>query len=234
MNKKRENKRDQGKVYSTQKRRKTAKKKNKASFPSDSEPEESHSGKENEVMEDNPPPLTESEWSESEDEDSEISINEESDSCTEDPGNIEIECNCCTLKMELPPELKASDQILINRESGEILIFPQDEIKAEENWIQECIIGNLNQDPSDNRVLYAKGDSQKLENFLKQEKEKTAQIIKEKCLEHSQKCETCEVLSRRAENRKESALIKEIWSNVEAEEVGDGKFYYQAHLQISS
>ena len=45
--------------------------------------------------------------------------------------------------MELPPELKASDQILINRESGEILIFPQDEIKAEEDWIQECIIGNL-------------------------------------------------------------------------------------------
>merc|ERR1712208_155583 len=116
-------------------------------------------------------------------------------------------------------ELKASDKILINRESGEILIFPQDEIKAEEDWIQECIIGNLIQDPSDNRVLYAKGDSQKLENFLKQEKEKTAQIIKEKCLEHSQKCETCEVLSRRAENRKESALIKEIWSNVEAEEV---------------
>ena len=90
VNKKRENKRDQGKVYTTQKRRKTAKKKNKASFPSDSEPEESHSGKENEVMEDNPPPLTESEWSESEDEDSEISIKEESDSCTEDPGNIEI------------------------------------------------------------------------------------------------------------------------------------------------
>ena len=42
---KRENKRDQGKVYTTQKRRKIAKKKNKASFPSDSEPEESHTGK---------------------------------------------------------------------------------------------------------------------------------------------------------------------------------------------
>ena len=33
--------------------------------------------------------------------------------------------------MELPPELKASDQILIYRDSGEILIFPQDEIKAD-------------------------------------------------------------------------------------------------------
>ena len=158
-------------------------------------------------MEDNPPPLTESEWSESDNEDSEVSLNKESDSCNEEPENVRIECNSCTLKMELPPELKARDQIFINRESGEILICPQDEIKGEEDWIQECIIGNLIQDPSDNRVLYAKGDSQKLENFLKQEKEKTAQIIKEKCLEHSQKCETCEVLSRRAENRKESALI---------------------------
>ena len=50
-------------------------------------------------MEDNPPPLTESEWSESENEDSEISVNEESDSCTEDPESIDIECNCCTLKI---------------------------------------------------------------------------------------------------------------------------------------
>ena len=128
------------------------------------------------------------------------------------------------LKIELPPELKTSDQVLINRESGEILIFPQDEIEAEEDWIQDCIIKNLNQNPNDNRILYGKGDSQKLENFLRQEKERTAQIIKERCLEHSQKCETCDVLSRRIENRRESALIKEIWNNVEAEDVGDGKF----------
>ena len=129
-------------------------------------------------MEDNPPPLTESEWSESEEEDSEISANEKRDSCVEDPGSIETECNCCTLKIELPPELKTSDQVLINRESGEILIFHQDEIEAEEDWIQDCIIENFNQDSNDNRVLYGKGDSQKLENFLRQEKEKTAKIIK--------------------------------------------------------
>ena len=57
------------------------------------------------------------------------------------------------------------------------MIFPQDEVKDEENWIQERIIGNLNQDPSANKILYAKGDSQKLENFLRQEKEKTAQTL---------------------------------------------------------
>ena len=74
------------------------------------------------------------------------------------------------------------------------------------------------------KIFYTKGDSQKLKNFLRQEREGTAQIIKERCLKHSKKCETCEVLSRRAESRKESALIKEIWENVEAEEAGDGKY----------
>ena len=57
-NKRGKNKGDQGKVYSTRKHRKTGKKKNKAVFPSDSEPEESHSGTEKEEMEDNLPPLT--------------------------------------------------------------------------------------------------------------------------------------------------------------------------------
>ena len=176
--KRRENKRDQGKVYSTQKYRKTAKKKkNKASFPSDSEPEESNSGREDGAIEEDPPPLTESEWSESEDDDSETSANEEVDSCDENKKNMDIECNSCTFKIEIPPELEASDQVLINRETGEILIFPQDEVKDEENWIQKCIIGNLNQDPSANKIFYAKGDSLKLENILRQEKEKTAQII---------------------------------------------------------
>ena len=161
--KKKENKRDQGKVYSTQKHRKTAKKKkNKASFPSDSEPEESNSGREDGAIEEDPPPLTESEWSESEDDDSETSANEEVDSCDENKKNIDIECNSCTFKIEIPPELEASDQVLINRENGEILIFPQDEVKDEENWIQKCIIGNLNQDPSASKIFYAKGDSHKL------------------------------------------------------------------------
>ena len=159
--------------------------KNKAAFPSDSEPEESHSETEKEEVEENHPPLTESEWSESEEEDSEISANEDSKPPDEDLENIVTECNCCTLKIELPPELKTSDQVLINRESGEILIFPQDEVENEEDWIQDCIIKNSNQNPIDSKILYGKGDSQKLENFLKQEKERTVQITKERCLEHS-------------------------------------------------
>ena len=87
---KRENKRKQGKIYTSQNHRKMAKKKENISFPSDSEPEEGHTRKGEEGMEDNPPPLTESEWSESDDEDSEISINKESDSCNEEPDNCGI------------------------------------------------------------------------------------------------------------------------------------------------
>ena len=88
---KRENKRNQGKVYTTQNRRKMAKKKRNISFPSDSEPEEGRTRKGEEGMEDNPPPLTESEWMESDNEDSEIFMNEESDSCNEEPENARIE-----------------------------------------------------------------------------------------------------------------------------------------------
>ena len=44
VNKRRENKRDQGKVYTTQKRRKMAKKKRNISFPSESCDSEVHSG----------------------------------------------------------------------------------------------------------------------------------------------------------------------------------------------
>ena len=137
-NKRGRNKSNHGKVYSTRKIRKIRRSKGKADFPSDCEAEESYSGTENEEMEDNLPPLTESEGSESEEEDSETSASEYNDTHGKDLENIATECNCCTLKIELPPELKTSDQVLINRESGEILIFPQDEIEAEEDWIHDC------------------------------------------------------------------------------------------------
>ena len=41
---------------------------------------------------------------------------------------------------------------------------------------------SLNQEPNDNKVFYTKGDSQKLENFLRQEREGTAKIIKKDVL----------------------------------------------------
>ena len=131
-------------VYSTQNSRKIVRKKkkrstisigrknsrkNKTSFPSDSEPEDDNSERENRELEEGPPLLTESEWSEDEDDDTEISGNEEEKSCDEISEDIEMECNSCTFKIEIPHELEESDQVLINRETGEILIFPQDESK---------------------------------------------------------------------------------------------------------
>ena len=111
-------------------------------------------------------------------------------------------------------QMEESNQIFINRESGEILIYPRDETKNEEEWIQRSVIeGTKHEDESD-KIHYAKGDSLKLEKFLRQEHEATARIIKQKCLEHSKKCEACDILSRRIESQRESTLIKEIWENV--------------------
>ena len=84
------------------------------------------------------------------------------------------------------------------------------------------IEGTKHEDESD-KIHYAKGDSLKLEKFLRQEHEATARIIKQKCLEHSKKCEACDILSRRMESQRESTLIKEIWHNVNAKEGPDGR-----------
>ena len=40
-----------------------------------------------------------------------------------------------------------------------------------------------------------------LEKFLRQEREATARIIKQKCLEHSKKCKACDILNRRMESQ---------------------------------
>ena len=64
----------------------------------------------------------------------------------------------------------------------------------------------------------------KLEKFLKQEREATVRIIKQKCLEHSKNCEACDILSRHQENHKENTLIREIWDSVTSEEGCDGRY----------
>ena len=85
------------------------------------------------------------------------------------------------------------------------------------------IEGTRHEDESD-KIHYAKGDSLKLEKFLRQEREATARIIKQKCLEHSKKCEACDILSRRMESQRESTLIKKIWDIVSTEECPDGRY----------
>ena len=95
-------------VYSTQNSRKQVRKKRKrsaisiekkngsktkTSFPSDGEPEDDSSGKENGELEEGPPPLTESEWSEDENDNTDTSGNVKDNSCDEVSENIEIKCN---------------------------------------------------------------------------------------------------------------------------------------------
>ena len=78
------------------------------------------------------------------------------------------------------------------------MIYPRDETKDEE-WIQKNVIEGNKHEDEDDKAHYAKGDSLRLEKFLRQEREATVRIIKLKCLEHSKKCEACDILSRRME-----------------------------------
>ena len=97
-----------------------------------------------------PPPLTDSEPSEDEDDELEPSENEDDDLDPELQTNTKTKCNSCSFNVELPLELEESSQVLINQESGEILIFPKDETKDEESWIQKSIIENPSQEQSNN------------------------------------------------------------------------------------
>ena len=150
-------------------------------------------GKEKEEL----PPLTDSEPSE--DEDDKLDSQSQTDT--------ETKCRSCSFHVELPIELEESNQVFINCESGEILIFPEDETRNEEEWIQSSVIEGTSQEVENDKIWYAKGDSQKLEKFLRQEREGAARIIKQRCLEHSKKCETCDILSTRMESQKESTLM---------------------------
>ena len=64
-----------------------------------------------------------------------------------------------------------------------MLIYPKNKVNDEE-WLQR----DKHKDEED-KAFYAKGDAVKLEKFLKQEREVTVRIIKQKCLENSKNCE---------------------------------------------
>ena len=86
--------------------------------------------------------------------------------------------------MELPIQMEDSDQVFINRESGEVLIYPKNEVNDEE-WLQKYVNKQDRHNDEEDKAFYAKGDAVKLERFLKQEQATTVRIIKQKCLEHS-------------------------------------------------
>ena len=71
---------------------------------------------------------------------------------------------------------KASDNIYINRVSGEVLIYPEEET--------DRVKGEICED----KFFYARWDMAKLEIFNKAEQRSGVAVIKKKCLEHSKKC----------------------------------------------
>ena len=77
-----------------------------------------------------PPPLTDGESSE--DEDDELNPNSQPDT--------ETKCRSYSFNVEMPKQIEESNQVFINRESGEILIHPRDETRNEEEWIQKSVI----------------------------------------------------------------------------------------------
>ena len=124
--------------------------------------------------------------------------------------------------MDHPYQIKEDDRVYINRQVGEVLIFPPDE-SQDESWIQECVINKKDVNKHGDSVFYSKSDSVKLEQFLRREQEGATIIIKKKCLEHSKPCEACNILSKRQESNRENKLIRSIWNNVEAVTGPDGR-----------
>ena len=83
-----------------------------------------------------------------------------------------------------------------------MLIYPKNEVNDKE-WLQKYVVERDKHKDEEDKAFYAKGDAVKLEKFLKQEREVTVRIIKQKCLEHSKNCEACDILSRCQENHNE-------------------------------
>ena len=108
------------------------------------------------------------------------------------------------------------DRILI-KDNNEVLLYSS--YGNSDSWIYNKIIYRTK---ATDKVFYSKGDSMKLEKFLAAESS-IKDTIKRKCLLHSARCETCEILSRQ-NHRREGNLISLIWENITAKPVGGDKF----------
>ena len=113
------------------------------------------------------------------------------------PQSIQVQCS--------------TDKILVLPE--EILVLPNDYKGDNEDWFQDSIINKKSE-----RVYYTKSDSQRLEKFLLEEQRSIWGRPKKKCRIHSQRCDTCDLLSRNTSGR-ENQLIKDSWDAVTSKEV---------------
>ena len=60
--------------------------------------------------------------------------------------------------------MEDSDQIFINHESGEVLIYPRNEAKDEE-WVQKNVIERNKHEDKYDKAFYAKRDAMKLDKI---------------------------------------------------------------------
>ena len=108
----------------------------------------------------------------------------------------------------------STDRIYLTAE--ETLILPED------------INGSGNKE--EEKMYYTKSDSMKLERFLQQEQNHLWKKPKQKCNQHAQRCEVCDLLSRRNLNR-ENELVQKSWDAVTAREIEPGKYLITNNYQ---
>ena len=113
-----------------------------------------------------------------------------------------------------PKTICSTDRVYLTRK--ELFILPDD------------IHGSTNE--NEEKVFYTKADSLRLQKFLQEEQNHLWQKPKQKCNIHAQKCEVCDLLSRRNSNR-ENELVQKTWDAVTAKEVKPGKYIITNNYQ---
>ena len=123
-------------------------------------------------------------------------------------------CLSCGMMDWLPQQYDDdNDSRIFIKSDNEVLLF---NCINSDSWIHEKIYQKI---PN---VYYSKTDSIKLEKFIQTENSLTS-VVKRKCMLHSSRCETCEILNRQ-NHRREGNLISTIWDNVTAYPVPGDKF----------
>ena len=81
----------------------------------------------------------------------------------------------------------------------------------------------INRPRDRDKVFYSRTDAAKLERFLLQEQNAMHKAVQRKCIFHSTKCDTCDLLSRQ-NHRKENKTIQQTRDAVTAKQVDKDKF----------
>ena len=119
-----------------------------------------------------------------------------------------------------PPAYVEDDDRILIKDNNEVLIYS---CLNSDSWLNNKIYKNGDTTcKADYNIFYSKSDSVKLEKFIQSENS-LASVVKRKCLLHSARCDTCEILNRQ-NHRREGNLISTIWDNVTAYSIPGDKF----------